>query len=69
MQRFDHLLVSSDGFPRLGVREDVGDPSDTKSCDGRPTVPSDQKIDYVELPVGNFDSMESFYSSTFADYS
>ena len=26
---------------------------------------SDQKIDYIELPAENFDSAESFYSSTF----
>ena len=28
-------------------------------------MPSDQKIDYVELSAENFDSIESFYSSTF----
>ena len=28
-------------------------------------MPSDQKIDYIELPANNFDSIESFYSSTF----
>ncbi len=28
-------------------------------------MPSDQKIDYVELPAKNLDSVESFYSSTF----
>ena len=28
-------------------------------------MPSDQKIDYVELPANDFDSIESFYSTTF----
>lgn len=28
-------------------------------------MPSDQKIDYVELPADDFDSIESFYSSAF----
>jgi len=28
-------------------------------------MPSDQKIDYVELPVVDFDAIESFYSNTF----
>jgi hypothetical protein len=28
-------------------------------------VSSDQKIDYLELPADNFDSIESFYSTTF----
>jgi predicted enzyme related to lactoylglutathione lyase len=28
-------------------------------------VPVDQKINYVELPADNFDSVESFYASTF----
>ena len=28
-------------------------------------MPSDQKIDYVEFPADDMDSVESFYSSTF----
>lgn len=28
-------------------------------------MPEDQKIDYVELPAQDFDSIESFYASTF----
>ena len=28
-------------------------------------MPSDQKIDYVEFPANDFDSIESFYASTF----
>jgi predicted enzyme related to lactoylglutathione lyase len=28
-------------------------------------VSTDQKIDYVELPANDFDSVESFYSKTF----
>ena len=28
-------------------------------------MPTDQKIDYVELPAGDFDAVQSFYSSTF----
>lgn len=28
-------------------------------------MPSDQRIDYVELPAANFDSVESFYSNSF----
>ncbi len=35
-------------------------------------MPSDQKIDYVELPAADFDAVESFYTNTFgwtfADY-
>ena len=29
-------------------------------------MPADQKIDYVELPANEFDSIDSFYTSTFA---
>ena len=28
-------------------------------------MPSDQKIDYVELPAGDLDAVQSFYSSAF----
>ncbi len=28
-------------------------------------MPSDRKIDYVEFPAADFDSIESFYSTTF----
>lgn len=28
-------------------------------------MPTDQKIDYVELPAADFDAIESFYSKTF----
>ena len=35
-------------------------------------MPSDKKIDYVELPAKNFDAVQSFYNSafdwTFTDY-
>ena len=28
-------------------------------------MPSDQRIDYIELPAADFDSVESFYSTAF----
>jgi predicted enzyme related to lactoylglutathione lyase len=29
------------------------------------TMPSDQKIDYIEFPANDFDAIEAFYSKTF----
>jgi len=35
-------------------------------CTGKNSMPSDQKIDYIELPAQDFDSVQSFYQQAFS---